>query len=235
MRGKMTVELAISRSALTPVVRAAFRSSHVDVIDWSVEPIVGGLNRSSSVHRVRGTARAGSKLRPWSVVLKVVQALPGYTDQHSPYYWLREAQAYTLGVLDELSSGLVPARCLGTEASESTVHIWLEDVDGVLGVSWSADQVLVATRRFGAFHGGYLVGRALPSHPWLARDLRRRQAEEAAPARPRGCPRRSRALPYRSGSVGAAAGRGARARARASLAWLLAGPNHNMYRSVPAR
>jgi hypothetical protein len=114
-------------------------------------------------------------------VVKTIRSLPGQTDPASPYYWLREARAYTSGILTRLARGLVAARCLGVDEGDGVVRLWLEDVAGVPGTRWTLARALTATRRFGAFHGAYLTGRPMPADPWLARSLRRRQAEEAAP------------------------------------------------------
>jgi hypothetical protein len=166
---------------LRPVVRAALDSPVAEVIEWSVEPILGGLDRASAVFRVSGTARVGAARPPWSVVLKTVRPRSGQADPTSLYYWRREARAYTSGVLDQLADGLVTARCLGVDEHEELLRLWLEDVDGEPGASWSPDRVQVAARRFGAFHGGYLAGRPLPTEDWIARSFRRQQSEEAAP------------------------------------------------------
>jgi hypothetical protein len=174
-------DTGIDVDALTPVVRTALGSAQAKIVEWSTQPILGGLDRASTVHRVSGTARVRAQREAWSVVLKIVRPSPGQTEPTSPYFWLREARAYASGLLDPLASRLVAPRCLAVDEGEAEVRLWLEDVDGVSGAGWTLNQTLAAIRRFGAFHGSYLASRPLPTDVWLVRSLRRRQAEEAAP------------------------------------------------------
>jgi hypothetical protein len=174
-------EERLDRAVLDAVAADALGARRARVVGWSREPILGGLDRASTVARVAGSTRVGGEVRPWSAVLKVVRVLPGHEDSASAYYWRREACAYTSGLLAGLADGLVAPRCYLSEERAGELWLWLEDVRGVPGTEWTSDQVLAAARRFGAFHGPYLAGRPPPAEPWVGRGMRRQQAEEAAP------------------------------------------------------
>lgn len=167
--------------ALEEVVGRALDRERVQVVDWSIQKVPGGLDRSSTVYRVSGTARVGMEMQEWSVFLKVFQPLPGREDPASAFYWRREPEAFSSGILDQLAEGLVGPRLLGTEDRGDEVWLWLEHVGGVPGAEWTLDQALAAVRKLGAFSGAYLAGRPLPSEPWVLRDLRHAWAVEAAP------------------------------------------------------
>ncbi|MBI2502997.1 MAG: aminoglycoside phosphotransferase family protein [Candidatus Latescibacteria bacterium] len=172
---------APARAALEEVVGRALGKEHVEVVDWSIQKVPGGLDRSSTVYRATGTANVGKGLQEWSVFLKVFQPLPGREDPASAFYWRREPEAFASGILDQLAEGLVGPRLLGTEDHGTEVWLWLEHVGGVPGTEWTLDQALAAVRKLGTFSGAYLAGRQLPSEPWILRDLRHAWAVEAAP------------------------------------------------------
>ena len=175
----------LDRVAVREPVRAALAAPRAEVTRWSVEPVHGGLDKTSAVYRVRGAARVGGQARPWSVILKVFRPAGGREDPAGAFYWRREALAYTSGVLDGLPGGLRAARCFGAEERPGAVWLWLEHVAGAPGTEWSRQQTLEAVRRLGAFSGASAAGRPLPSPPWLPHSWHRAWAAATAPYLPR--------------------------------------------------
>jgi hypothetical protein len=57
------VDVGVDLDTITPVVQAALGSRRARVATWSLEPILGGLDRASRVDRVIGTVRVGATLR----------------------------------------------------------------------------------------------------------------------------------------------------------------------------
>lgn len=172
---------APDRAALAVVVGRALDRERVEVVDWSIQSIAGGLDRSSTVYRVSGTARVDMEVQEWSVFLKVFQPLPGREDRAGAFYWRREPEVFASGILDQLAEGLVAPCSLGIDDRGDEVWLWLEHVHGVPGTHWTIDQALAAVRRLGTFSGTYLTGRPLPSESWILQGLQHAWATEAAP------------------------------------------------------
>jgi hypothetical protein len=45
--------------------------------------------------------------------------------------------------------------------------LWLEDVGDELGTRWPVEHYGIVARHLGRFNGAYLMGRSIPSYPWL--------------------------------------------------------------------
>jgi Phosphotransferase enzyme family len=108
-----------------------------------------------------------------SAVLKVVgerpdghPRWPASRDQSHPYYWRREALAYTSGLLDRLGGGLrAPACRAAVERPDGSVALWLEDVPEPS--EWTPGMLGGVARRLGSTQADFAAD--LPSEPWLSR------------------------------------------------------------------
>lgn len=159
---------AIDRETLSPPVRKALDSETATVTDWQVAPLPA---ERRNVFRFTGHARTAGKPVAWSLVLKVVgrERTSGK----------REAQANASGLLHDLPGGLAAARCYGVEAHGDTFRIWQEEVVDEVGQPWPLDRYRLAACHLGQFNGAYLVGRPLPTGPWVLREwIRSEVAEE---------------------------------------------------------
>ena len=162
---------AIDRETLNPPVRKALDSETAAVTDWQVAPLPA---ESRNVFRFTGHACTAGTTVAWSLVLKVVrrQRTSGR----------REAQANASGLLRDLPGGLAAARCYGVEAHGDTFRIWQEEVADEVGRPWPLRRYGLAARHLGQFNGAYLVGRPLPTGPWVLREwIRGYVADEEAP------------------------------------------------------
>ena len=162
---------AIDRETLNPLVRKALDSETVAVTDWQVASLPA---ERRNVFRFTGHACTVGKTVAWSLVLKVVrrQRTSG----------TREAQANASGLLRDLPGGLAAARCFGVEAHGDTFRIWQEEVVDEVGRPWPLRRYGLAARHLGQFNGAYLVGRPLPTGPWVLREwIRSYVADEEAP------------------------------------------------------
>ncbi len=184
---------AIDRETLNPPVRKALDSATATVTDWQVETLPA---ERRNVFRFTGHARTAGTTVAWSLVLKIVR--------RERTSGRREAQTNASGLLHDLPGGLVAARCYGVEAHGDTFRIWQEEVVDEVGQPWPLDRYRLAARHLGQLNGAYLVGRSLPTGPWVLREwIRSEVAEEEAldvarPPRLPDHPLSHRAFPGRS-------------------------------------
>jgi Phosphotransferase enzyme family len=145
-----------------------------------VELVFGTGAAVSATEQLRRTPPAAT-LGIWrvatgsdSAVLKVVgrraeghPRWPASDDPGHPYYWRREALAYTSGLLDRLSGGLrAPACRAAVERADGSVALWLEDVPEPS--CWTPGLLTEVARRLGVAQAAFAA--ALPTEPWLSRD-----------------------------------------------------------------
>ncbi len=107
----------------------------------------------------------------------------GHEERKQYTYWRREALLYTSGLLDDLPGGLRAPRCyLVEEESSGSIRLWLEALDALAVSRWSSAVYAMTARTLGRFNGAYLVGRPIPSMPWLALSWLRVHVEARATA-----------------------------------------------------
>ena len=68
--------MELDGSTLHPIVGHALDASVAVPVEWSVVPILAGDGQGLGVFRVSGSARVGREPRAWSVILKVLPAIP---------------------------------------------------------------------------------------------------------------------------------------------------------------
>jgi hypothetical protein len=93
---------------------------------------------------------------------------PSAEDPAHPYYWRREALAYTSGLLARFGPGLRAPALLGCfERPDGSLALWLEDLPEPEG-AWTAEHLASVAHRLGVAHAALVQD--LPDEPWLARD-----------------------------------------------------------------
>ena len=177
----------IDQGILTEIVRRAFNSKNVEVIDWNYSRVHGGAGDVgavlSGVYRFTGKAHDQGKEKVWSLILKVVGTTASQDDPSEPRYWKREVLAYQSGRLTELPGGLTSPRFFGThEFSEKVIGLWLEDIANKVGSKWPLEYYGTVARHLGQFNGAFLTGRDLPPWSWLSHDWLRALVAENAPS-----------------------------------------------------
>ena len=171
-------------SNLTDIARRAAGVDNLELGQWHVEQIGGGLGNPVSVglYRVAGHGGAGGEPVFWSSILKVIQspANAGYAnfgeaeDPAHWNYWKRELFVYRSGFLDTLPAGMVAPRCYAIhELPGDVACLWLEEVTDAYGDDWSLERYALAARHLGRLNGRHAAGddagRLLEKYPWLAR------------------------------------------------------------------
>ena len=171
---------AIGLPALTEIARQASGGGDLDLLDWRVKPIGGGLGNPVSVglYRVAGHGRAAHARMSWTAILKVIQSPAnvgesnmGEGDDPTHWnYWKRELFVYRSGFLGTLPDGLVAPRCYGTwELPGDVACLWLEDVAEATDAAWPLERYALAARHLGRLNGLYAGPQPLPDYPWLGR------------------------------------------------------------------
>jgi hypothetical protein len=174
---------AIDHAMLTPLVQRALGKPTVQVIDWDMQPIHGGYGggvHASAVYCLTGQGHDQDQTLPWSLILKTI--FPGdESDFASPYYPLREAEAYRLGWLDDLPGDLAAPDCCGVvENPDGEIWVWLEQVIDNFGECWPLERCGLAARHLGQFNGAYLADRPIPNWSWFSADWLRRVVANSA-------------------------------------------------------
>jgi len=176
------MKVEVTQPYLTDSLRHALGSQTLEVSDWQVCPLHGGLELASAVLRLQGHAEEAGKSVPWSLILKIVRPSPENDHPQGVWYWKREALAYQSGLLHRLPGEITAPRCHAVrEQPDGSLWLWLEDVQDEIGTSWPLEHYGVVARHLGQFNGAYLVGQPLPSEPWVTRDWVRKYVEHAAP------------------------------------------------------
>lgn len=174
---------SVDRQRLQPLVREALGRDAAELIDWRLHPIHKGMDMSSAVVRVIGTARDRGEEVEWPIILKVVRPAPDELGPSGWHYWKRESLAYTSGLLDHLPAGLAAPRCLAVEDHGANCsRMWFEDITDAHEGQWSLSAYTSVARQLGRFNGAYLTGEyAIPSHDWLSKGWLRGWTEKSAP------------------------------------------------------
>jgi hypothetical protein len=170
---------SINASTLRPIVRQVAQRDDLEVTEWHVREVGGGVGNpvSLGVYRFEGMATGGDRV-PWSAILKLLQspANAGWVnmgegdDQTHWNYWKRELLVYRSAILSALPPGLAAPRCYGAvELPGDVAILWLEDLGSLSGARWSLDQFALAARHLGRFNGAYASPDSQPSFPWLSR------------------------------------------------------------------
>lgn len=174
----------VDRATLTTVVRVATGQPHLDLGPWQTTLLSSQGRRS--VWRFTGVGRDGAAEQPWSLILKEVRA-PERADAHDTdvrdwAYWPRESLLYEAGIPQALAGPLRAPRCFGTMRPATNLRwIWLEELQDRYGGTWPLERYALAAHHLGACNAAYLVGRPLPTAPWLTADgLRSRSASAIA-------------------------------------------------------
>lgn len=155
----------LDRMQLSELVARALGREQLALTTWQGETLQRGL---SEVYRLAGTSSAEGQTLPWSLFLKVARRW-GEDDPAALFYWKREPLAYQAELLDDLPGALVAPRCFGIDEPEpGVIWLWLEELSDTCADPWSLSCYGRAARHLGRFNGAYLVGRPLPSAPWLS-------------------------------------------------------------------
>lgn len=161
-------DLGIDSATLAPVVRRVVGDDSATIVEWSIAPLgYTAFDPSRRLFRLRGRARVGATVRPWSVVLKTLQApddwaladLPPYDNDARRERWFYESR------VPETMPGLAAPRLFASEAgADGTVRLWLAEVIDESPSCWPMDTYILAAHALGRFNAAF-AGRIPASWP----------------------------------------------------------------------
>jgi hypothetical protein len=173
------------------LVGALLHTENAEIVSRHTQEIFVGVGAGTRLYRVTGTVSGRRQPVHWTIIIKVLtldqlsfQSIS--TDQQSWDYWKREWHVYQSQWQQQLAGPLIAPRCLATgdflaETGEELAWIAMEDLKGNDHRPWPHGLFRTVARHLGVFNGEYLVGRPLPTDPWLSRDWLRGWTEEAGP------------------------------------------------------
>jgi hypothetical protein len=173
----------IDQPFLTNLVQKALDKPGLQVMNWKVHPLMGGLEFESAVFRYQGEAKDNGEKIAWTLILKIIKPSEKAMQPGGIWYWKREALTYRTGMLHRLPGGNVSAPlCYEIqEKPDGAIWIWLEDIKDEAGHPWPVEQYAISARHLGQFNGAYLTGQSIPSEPWIPRNWLRMYIENAEP------------------------------------------------------
>jgi hypothetical protein len=150
---------------LQAAVRTALEEPAAVLGEWQAELVQQGDSRA--LYRLAGTARVGTAVHPWQMVLKQLGPAAGPRDPAGIFYPRRELLLYQSGLLDGMPAGLRAPRCWGCdELEDGAAWLWLEHVREEGEPAWPLARWALAARHLGWLNGAGLP-RPLPPAPWL--------------------------------------------------------------------
>jgi hypothetical protein len=179
----MQPEITFDPEYITSLACKALGIPSLQVAEWEVEKLSGGLELGSTIYRLSGTAKVGDSEKSWSLIIKAIQRDQAKDDPDGCHYWKRDPLAYKSGILYELTGQVIAPRCLDVrENADGSIWLCLEEVKGDHARPWSLELYARAARQLGEFNGAYLAGQPLPDETWITHDWLRKYLQEAAPS-----------------------------------------------------
>lgn len=167
---------------LKSVVSILLGKDPIQGMDWTAQPIHGGMDKNNTLIRCNGIVSETEQNVPWSLVIKITNKVAENNDPAGYQYWKREALVYQTNLSERLPEQVHAPRCLGVdEHGADSIWIWMEDIHDDHGGSWTLETYGQAAYQLGLFNGAFLAGRDLPTEAWLAKNFLRNYVERATP------------------------------------------------------
>lgn len=174
----------IDQDVLTGVVRSMLSTEVAQIENWKINQIGGGVGNpvSAGIYRVQGIARDELSIKPWSVILKVIQSpenlgekdMGGGENPAHWNYWKREPLVYRSGILDRLPEGLAAPACYAVEELPGNMaRLWLEEIRDMYDGVWTLQRYRLGARHLGRLNGMYSTKSSYSDYPWLGEGTNR--------------------------------------------------------------
>lgn len=171
----------ITRDHLAPAVAHQLGRGRITILDFTVEPIKGGIGNpvSLGLFRISYEASVDDQRSAGTMILKVIQSpanlglvgIGGEEDRSHWNYWRREPFFYQSGLVHSLPAGLVAPTCYGSIFWDNDIAwLWLED----LGPSQTAErplgELVDISRSLGRLNGHFTGPDRLPDYDWFSQN-----------------------------------------------------------------
>lgn len=172
----------IKTKYLEKLLKRVFLDPELELKEWQMTRITGGLEEISKIYRLAGYATIQGQEKPWSMIMKKIDPKKGVTDPNGFRYWRREIQIYQSEFLEQLTGSIsAPEKYAILENPDGAVCILMEDVQDEFQHPWPIDQFIDAAYQLGLFNGVFLAGQSLPEDQWGSRDWLRKYLINATP------------------------------------------------------
>ncbi len=182
LQNRLQTLTALDSARLTEIVRQAQASPSFEIGSWDVGQLSSdGMVNPEGLFLFGGDGHDERGQRPWSVVLKMLQARTPEPDPSDPWHWKREYWAMESGLLDMLPGPLTPPRCYGVEIQPDGAWIWMEHVLDRSSRCWGTDEFVFAAEQLGRTTGAWLSSGIKLDYPWLSRGIAQTWSEGFGP------------------------------------------------------
>lgn len=172
----------LSPQHLASVLQRLLGNQPAEVCEWGAQKLQGGLELSSSIYRLEGTAAVDGEVQSWSVIVKIIRPEAEFDDPQGYRYWKREIQYYQSGMLQDLPGQVSAPACYAIdEQTDGSVWLWLADIQDTQEHPWPIDRYTQVARQLGQFNSAYLVDHSLPDVPWITHNWLNKYLDHATP------------------------------------------------------
>ncbi len=162
---------ALDAAELLDVVRQDQRDPHFVILDWTANTLSGRTTgEPDGLWRFHGRGRSGDAIRPWAVVLKILEDPANDMEPNHLWHRQREYLAHASGLLAGLPGHVAQPRRYAASKREGSAWLWMELVADTTDGAWNLADYGYAARQLGCFNGACATGAPLPNHPWLAQN-----------------------------------------------------------------
>jgi len=167
---------------LVNLLKRVFLDPELELKEWQMTRITGGLEAASKIYRLAGFATIRGQREPWSMIMKKIDPDKDVTDPNGFRYWRREIQIYQSEFLEQLTEIIsLPEKYAILENPDGSVCILMEDVQDEFQHPWHINQFIDTAYQLGLFNGVFLAGQSLPEDQWGSRDWLRKYLINATP------------------------------------------------------
>ncbi len=163
-------EKAVDLAILTDVVRQDQSSPSFEITEWSLKTLSHkGIINPDGLWFLSGEGFDREGLRPWSVVLKIVERPDEEPPLSNMGHWKRELLLVQSGLLQRIPGPVKAPIFYRVDETSDGAWLWMKYIDRHRANPWVLDDYAFAARQLGYWNGICIKEMALPTEPWLAK------------------------------------------------------------------
>jgi hypothetical protein len=109
------------------------------------------------------------ELRPWSVILKIIERPEGKLNISDVWHWKREIFLAKSGLTEHMPGPVIAPRFYRVDEFPDGSWLWMEHVECNRAKPWVLDDFVFAAHQLGTWNGRFIKEMPALSEPWLAR------------------------------------------------------------------